>query len=388
MVTLIAALPVSIALMNTGLAMAWIGALLCRAPVHRTVGFWCGVAYAFWQGVSRLCGFIDGRDVSGGWGMMYTWTGLCLAQVAFAGSDPTVLRARHWAFRLLAVSTALACLVALGQFVIGHQGSARPLRIHPDGVRFVHSTGFFAIHLTFGVVMMLILLAWAGDAFRSWVTWGRWRWVSMSCAGFGMLLSMGRLAFVGIAAGVAAGIAARGRRFLWFAMGMAMCILMLVGGILALVQPERFQATLRGEDGRWPIWRTSVAIIQEHPLAGVGSSREFKSAYRDHYTVVNPTIPNEFPLGAPHAHSSVLSIASEHGLPAVVLWLGLMACVLLALYSRSSSRPEVWRTAVSLVASFIAAGMFEHLAGDGESSHAFWTLMGCCLASALDDRSS
>lgn len=384
MVALVAALPVSIALMNIGLTTAWIGALLCRAPVHRTVGFWWGIAYAGWQVISRAVGLAEGRDVGGGWGMAYTWTGLCLAQVAFTGSDPVVVRARSWAFRLLAIGTVLAAVVAFGQFFIGHKGSAKPLRIHPDGLRCFHATGFYAIHLTFGVIMMLVLITWSGGAFKTWVEGPRWRWLGTIGAGLGLILSMGRLAFVGIAVGAAAGIAARGRRYLLLATASAVALLVVAGAALAWAQPERFQAMARGEDGRWPIWRTSVALAQQHPLVGVGGSRQFRASYREQYDALNPTIPNEFPDGAPHAHNAILALAAEHGAPAVLLWLAFLAVILLALRARSDRHPLAWRTGAALVGAFLSAGMFEHLAGDGESCHALWTLLGCCLASSHD----
>lgn len=384
MVLVVAALPVSIALMNTGLGLAWLGVLLARAPVHKTVGFWWGMAYVAWQIVSRMAGLVEGRDVSGGFGMMYTWTGLCLAQVAFSGQSSGAALARRWSVRLLLFSTGAAVLVALGQFFIGHQGSARPLRISPGGTRFGHGTGFFAIHLTFGVMMMMMILVALGGALRTWSGWRTWGWILGGLATVGLVFSMGRLSFVGIAVGGAALVAAFGRRYFLRAVLAGLAMAMIAGVVLATLQPTRFEKMLRFEDGRWPIWKTSVTMAAQHPVVGIGSSRAYRSAYLDLYDVVNPSIPNEFPKGAPHAHNAFLSLVAEHGLPAVVLWLALLVVVLRALHARVATHPQTWRTGAALVAGFLAAGLFEHLAGDGESCHALWTLLGACLASFPD----
>jgi O-antigen ligase len=387
MITVMAALPISIALMNTGLAVAWIGALVARAPVHRTVGFWWGIVYAGWQVVSRLAGWIEGREVGGGFGMMYTWTGLCLAQVAFSGSNPAVIRARAWALRLLIISTVVAALVAIGQFTIGHEGSAKPLRIGWSGRQFEHATGLFAIHLTFGAMMMQLVIIAAGGALSTWLPGRCWRWILGLAAGLGLLLSMGRLAFVGVAAGISAMIAVHGRRYLVTAILVGVALLGLGVAAMAMIQPDRLKAMTRLEDGRWPIWRTSMAMVEDRPWFGLGSSRAYKIDYQQRYDQVNPGAFNEFPRGAPHAHNAPLSLAAEHGLPLVVLWLAFLGAVLWQFQRRSKANPAAWRTAVALVVAYVVAGQFEHLAGDGESSHALWTLLGGLLSSLVPDES-
>ena len=384
MVTVFAALPISIALMNVGLALAWAGALMARAPVHKTVGFWWGVAYAGWQVVSRLVGAWEGRDVGGGFGMMYTWTGLCLAQLAFGGTSAQVTRVRQIAMRLLLVTVTAAVLVALAQFVIGHKDAAKPLRIGADGIRFKHATGFFAIHLTYGVMMMTLIILALGGALESWSPWRWWGRVLAGIASFGMVLSMGRLAFAGMVIGVVSLVAASGRQYFRRAAVAGLVAVAVTGLLFALVRPERFAETLRLEDGRWPIWKTSVVMASQHPIVGVGSSRAFRIAYLDLYDGVNPTIPNEFPKGAPHAHNAPLALVAEHGIPTLMLWLAMLVVVLKGLHGRSLSHLPAWRTGIAMVLAFFTAGLFEHLAGDGESCHALWTLLGACLASAPD----
>ncbi|MDD2802334.1 MAG: O-antigen ligase family protein [Methylococcales bacterium] len=63
--------------------------------------------------------------------------------------------------------------------------------------------------------------------------------------------------------------------------------------------------TKRGLDdnGRWPLWLSAFEMIKNHPLLGVGPM---------HFAFNNFTI-------AAHPHNSVLHIAAEYGLPAVLI---------------------------------------------------------------------
>ena len=69
---------------------------------------------------------------------------------------------------------------------------------------------------------------------------------------------------------------------------------------------------------RWQIWQTSVLIIRDHPLAGVGlgSYGRVQEAYSPE-------------LGTLDTHSTYLNLAAEVGLPGLLLFLGVVALPLI-----------------------------------------------------------
>jgi len=110
----------------------------------------------------------------------------------------------------------------------------------------------------------------------------------------------------------------RARQWLiWQLMGM------LIGGIFYLAFDYLTldnslyglgSITKRGLDdnGRWPLWLNAFEMIKNHPLLGIGPM---------HFAFNNFTI-------AAHPHNSILHIAAEYGLPAVLIAVYLVVALL------------------------------------------------------------
>ncbi len=377
----LATVPLPIAACNICLGVAAVGALMCRPPLLRLPGFAWGLAFSTWIAVSVLTTVLSNAhpDPIHGYGLMYTWMALYLGMVAFA--DRRVLGYAVVGF--IVIITA-SCLLACLQFVIGFDITKAPLRIDPTKPRFADGQGFQGLRLTQGFLMCVALLCLQAPLPLPRLM-PRWARVAATLAsGVALVLSRARLAYIGAVVGIFTWLAMRGRRSLL----RASVVGLLVGGALLLamwsIQPAKFHAMLRGDDQRWSIWRTSAAIIEAHPLVGSGGPEAYKDLYREYYPRVVPDLPNGFDDGAsPHAHNSFLSIAAEHGLPALALYLALLWSLAWWAFRRRGQGRERARLASALIASAIAAGMFENLAG--HSTPAYALFLGLAVAFSVRD---
>lgn len=362
---------VSIVAMNIGLVTSLAGCLLAGAPLHRLPTFWPFVAMTAALAASTVS--------HGEWRELVKTAiipiGLLTAQVALHHAIPGVRHLRRAvAFTLIACITASA-LLALAQYCIG-RGRNRPFRVDPEGIAFSQSSGFFGLHLTQGGLLGLVFFLVPAVVMDGWRS--RWAWLGATAAGIAVLISGARSAVLGFSAGLVAMIAARGRRHLL--LGVVAGSLLVGVGLLVLfaTQRERFDRLIQLKDGRWPIWRASIAVIAEHPLIGTGGTTSFRAAYRDIYPSVVPDIPTEFSDGAAHAHNTQLSHAAEHGLPFAFTWLVLIGSVWLHLWRNRHENPGAFQCGTGLIVTALCFGQFEKL--DGECSRTMWTALGILLA--------
>lgn len=102
---------------------------------------------------------------------------------------------------------------------------------------------------------------------------------------------------------------------------------------------------------RLQMWVSALDILGDYPLTGVGLSMFRDGRVRAEYPV--PLMRN---LIIPHAHNEILQIASDMGLPGLVVFLGMHAAVGLILYRAWRGGDDLAR-AVSVGA---AAGLLAH----------------------------
>jgi hypothetical protein len=374
--TLPPALCLQPATVNIAMAMAAAGLLLCRPPMRGLPGLSAGVAFLLWVGASAAVARTRGAPVTiSSAGIMYVWTSCLVAQIGL--SDRRALRAA------LLMSSALmlaSVLVAAAQVTIG-LGGKLPFKVDPHGPRGEGAVGFLDVHLTFGYAMCMLTLMVSLAAAPARLP----RWLGPCAAvvgALGIFLSHARMAYAAIACGVGAAIAGRGWRRMMMAAGAVVAIVILAVISMRVAQPDRLNATVRGEDGRWPIWRTSIAIIRDYPLLGTGSQAAFKLAYLERYEANSRGAPNEFPDGAPHAHNSMLSLASRNGIPAVVFYLAIWFSIARAAFRERGHAPASWSLVIGAMVVAAVGGMFEDTAGRAMPSFALFTTLGAGLALA------
>ncbi len=374
-VVFLAAIPVKLSFQNVGFISMIVGAVLVRARLWRHPGFVIACGFAAWQALSAVVSPYP--DPIHRWGMAYNWLAFYLCATAFADS-----RWPRWGLKLMAVTCVLVLVLALIQFTVGLDRGAKPWRVSADGERFDYPVGLHHWNLTLGFQVVLAgLLLWYAGARCGLSRW--WRLSGLLAALATAALAQCRSAFVGLAAGVVTASASRGwRRLLIVSVG-----LVLIAGLglltMVLANPEKVERMRRLEDGRRYIWPVSLGIVNDHPAFGVGGARAFKPVYKERFATAYPDQTPEFANGAPHAHNSFISIAAEHGLPALLLYLAWIGAILLFLWRRRDASPEAWSLGVAAVAFAFAAGMFENYAGDSEAAYALHAALGLAVAIAL-----
>ncbi len=119
---------------------------------------------------------------------------------------------------------------------------------------------------------------------------------------------------------------------------------------------------------RWLLVKEAVAMIKEKPLFGVGLNRFTKVLVNSQLTKVGKSFL--FPV-----HNTFLLVAAEVGLPALLLWLGLIIKVLLERIKKGLVKPVmigVWMGAVS----FMFSGQFHTLFAQDASLDYFMIMLG------------
>ncbi len=376
---LVGSLPLGVAVQHAAFGLLVAGAVLSGAPIHRMPAFRIGVVFALWQVLSLALNWSFG-DHPGkpqrGLGLMYIWLSLPLALVAFHQE-----RVRRWAFNALLATCAISVALAACQFFIGIDDSRGRFAIGPGFPRFTHGTGFHPIHLTQGYIMGVIALLFLHQpAIVAGMQAGR-RWGGLGLATLGLLISKARCAYVALPVAVAAVVAGRGGRRLLLAVAVGIGALGLAIGALYAINPDRCRLMLQGKDGRWAVWRTSLAVLAEHPVLGCGGANAFEADYKRLYEQVNPGIPDETKgEGHAHAHNSLLTIACEHGIPAVLLFLAFLGRLLHAAWGMRRLVPVRWDLTLGAVALAMTAGMFENLAAHTAPAYATWMMLALVLS--------
>ena len=116
-------------------------------------------------------------------------------------------------------------------------------------------------------------------------------------------------------------------------------------------------------NSRWAIWGTTLSIIKDKPVFGVGPGN-----FREAYTVYRE---NRTGRDLSHAHNDILNAAAESGLPGAGIFLLMWLLVLLYLYNGYRRCPDGYQRGLllgSLVASivFLVMSQFEASFADEE----------------------
>jgi len=136
-----------------------------------------------------------------------------------------------------------------------------------------------------------------------------------------LLLTYSRGAWVvGIPVSLLFLAAMRGRRVFLIAVGV---LLVVAVAVFLVAGTGRLTSLLDTSGGttffRLQLWQSSVAMVGDHPLLGVGLDN-FLYAYRSHYVL--PTAWEEFDLS--HPHNFVFDFWLRLGLPGLLIIIGLL----------------------------------------------------------------
>ncbi len=207
----------------------------------------------------------------------------------------------------------LIAIVGLGQWFFGED------LITAEGVGRVH--GFYGSPNNLALYLGRLLPLTVG--FAAWGQSGRRRWsylVALLLMAVAMFLTYSRGAWiVGVPASLLFLAALRGRRALAVTLGVLLLVAIIV---FAVVGAGRLASLLDASTGttffRIQLWRSSQAMIRDHPVLGVGLDN-FLYAYRTAYVL--PSAWAEFDLS--HPHNIVLDFWLRLGIPGLsaIIWL-------------------------------------------------------------------
>lgn len=375
---LLASLCFSIAMAHICMAVALIGWICSRPAIWRLPGFWWCVAFAAWVfgGSVVLWATQDKELIHSRHGTAFIWLAAYFAAVGLAEA-----RVRRWALIAALVTMSASLIVAAAQFFIG-LGIKSPFRIDPNGPRFDSSGGFFGKHLTQGFMMTLLCLAYLGQASLAGLP-ARWVWLGRGLATVAVLLANSRSGLLAFAASVGAHLVA-GYGFRLRIMAGALAVLLAVVGWVWFVTPDKITRVINMQDGRLIHWEASLVMIPRHPVIGVGNRDGFKEENAKIVRELYPDGSQDLWLNAPHAHNIYLGLATEHGIPALLLYVAMVTAVMRHLYRRRAENLAGWQIGCGAVAAMMVGGMTEHYAGISMTSYGFFCLLG--LAMALDRR--
>ncbi len=277
----------------------------------------------------------------------------------------------------LVISAGLVGLYAVIQFATGLD-AIQQRELEPFGPAYI-ALGFFNHHLTLGGVLLAVL-AIGGTIvlFGKDVSNRKWLIVPVVLTILGLLGSQARSAILGFGAAVVIFIILAEKSIRKY-----LIIVVLAGSIaLLLVVPgltERFMLVFSqhsdyNEGPRLRLWQTSVKIVEDNPVFGVGQGN-FGLVF-DKYKV-----PGLYKSTA-HPHNDFLSVAVDGGLVTLaaylVLW-GVIIWQMIRMIRKSEANEKLlWlpRAGLALTAGICFAGLFQNYMSDAEVGGAVWFSLG------------
>ncbi|HEX7175015.1 MAG TPA: O-antigen ligase family protein, partial [Pyrinomonadaceae bacterium] len=259
--------------------------------------------------------------------------------------------------------------------------------------RDVRAAGTYGHYTTYAEVLQLVASLVAGllVALRRKASW---RGVLLAAALAGMcgalILTVTRASWLGLLlSALVIASAGAGRRTLLIAAGLA---LPLILGALFVLQQKRQVGFIDPQEGstawRLTVWSEAVGVLVSEPrhlLVGVG-----RDTLKRHWREWGMFDGGRLPWG--HLHSTPLQIAFERGLPALLVWLGLLAAyarMLWRLARRGGGGGEEslgWVErglalgALGGTVGFFTSGLVHYNLGDSEVVMVFYLVMGLALA--------
>jgi putative inorganic carbon (HCO3(-)) transporter len=291
---------------------------------------------------------------------------------------------RHlvWIWRAIFVESAVAGLVATGQFLLQYQQTRAE---HPGQIYYFMTLtrihGFVGHWMAFGGQQMLVftaLLAYLLLGTRGvWVgagqgtpepasgpvpgpAPGRVWWLVAAIVMLSIVLNFTRGVWIGCGVALFYLVARWRARLLWALPVLALAAYLGAPSLVrdrvtSLVHPSNDPSIT----ARFEMWHVGLAMIRNHPWVGVGPN----NVNELYITYLRPgTYENSW---HEHMHDNFLQLAAERGLPCLAAWVWFVAALgwqILGIRRRlkSEGRP-VWIADASLAAwlAFVVEGVFE-----------------------------
>ena len=223
---------------------------------------------------------------------------------------------------------------------------------------------FYSIYMTLAGVLNVALLATLPLLLlpHGLPRWAPLAWL-VTLAGFALTYVRG--AWLGFAAGVVALVASRRRHRVALLAGLAVlaAVLLLLPGVRGRARSIADTADPTSSD-RVHMWKSGLAIARDHPMTGVGPG-QVKRIYPQY------AAPEVVHKHRGHLHNTPIQILVERGSLGLAAWLWLFVAffVRAARVRRRAGEPRdhaLLTGAVTAIAGFLVAGLFEYNFGDTE----------------------
>jgi len=336
------------------------GILMLLEPKYRPRFSWTLVLYGAliaWMAVANFLGanphkaFWSNYERMDGWVTLIHVFGFFLVAGSMLAADKLW---RKWWLTFLGASAFIA--------LYGLLQVAGVFQIHQGGVRLDATFGNSA-YLAAYLLFVLAAALWHGFESKGWMRYALFALAVVQA--YLLFLTATRGAILGAVGAVFFGgilwtISAKGKARK-VGIGLIVGVLALVGGFLlvkdtAFVQGdptlERI-ASISVEDGfaRLAIWNMAVKGISERPVTGWGQDG-FNFIFNTHY---EPSMYTQEPW-FDRAHSIYLDWAVAGGVPALLLFLALMATASITLYRRGDPKGRIFL--LSALAAYAFQGLF------------------------------
>jgi O-antigen ligase len=256
---------------------------------------------------------------------------------------------------IIAIGAASALIGVTEYFILGFDGPIRPAGLLGKN------------YMTYSGVIMLVTCAALARLVNRGSEW-IWPAVAVPALLVALFASQSRNAYVGALAGLVCLLSLKNWKLL-----VAVPVLI---GLFAVGAPVKFRdrafsifdSTNATNRDRVSMLKSGVAMIEDHPLFGVGPNMVTK-AYGEKYKRPDAFDPVENPgASRSHLHNVAVQLAAERGLPALLAWLGFIVLAgrdLLKQALRGPANPLA-AMGLSVLVAAVVAGLFEHNFGDSE----------------------
>jgi len=261
---------------------------------------------------------------------------------------------------------------AIVQFITGYD-IIRAKELEPVSGGYM-ALGLFSHHLTYGGVALIIFVtAITCLLFSKLRKYQMYLVIMTIVSGIGLVASYARSAILGLGAAFLVFFLVATRK-----MKIILIIFAVVGLIgMLVVMPgmsDRFMKTFKGGDEaettRLRLWQTSAAMIQDHPLLGVGQSN-FLHLFEEY------KVPGYYDNHS-HPHNDMITIAVDGGILTMLCFIGVWIIFFIKGTKLILNTPKDHQTrwllisGMAVVGSVLVAGLFQNYLADAEVANLFW----------------
>ena len=247
--------------------------------------------------------------------------------------------------------------------------------------------GLFSWHLTWGGVALVLVMISLARMFYS--VKGKWGVTAIGLAllnGIGMITSFGRSAILGGGVGLLLLITLLRKKYRYYALGGAVIAVVLAVFFMPGLSDRLMKSVNVGqgitddwnEGTRMRLWQTSLVMIQNHPVTGIGWGN-----FGVGFSIYK--VPGYYHTEC-HSHSDILQEAAFGGIPTVIayaaVWVLFLVLVVRAYRKTAVGDQERWilQMGMAVAVAFLVAGIFQCYLTDDEVGNMVWYTLGLTMA--------